>query len=165
MRARLGGFALVLAVVVVALFAAPSYGLLPVPPYSEYAARRVVLTFEPRRRAADPAHVTLRTSRTRRLLASANLTTATVSQGCHPFNIERRAKRYNVKRQVRAKTRVECDVAGSTVQIQIGDYAEPVDGASTKRSLLIKTPTRNLAFAVIGTDARLTFDGEACHRL
>lgn len=164
-RLRLTTICCALAVLAVATDLAPSDAATVVPPYSECSASRVVLTFEPAAHRGDPPHIGVRTSRTRHRLAFANLGTATVAQACHPFNIERRPKRYKVKREATTSTSIECEVAGSVVRIQIGDYAEPVDGASTKRGLAIKTATRNLAFAVIGADARLTFDGEACHRL
>jgi hypothetical protein len=140
----------------------PAHGLLPVPDDAECPASRVTLTFEPAFGEGQSPHVAVSEARTKHRLAYADLTSATVSERCSPFAFETRPKNYRVKRKVRAAARIECSVRSSAVRIQIGDHGEPVNGASTSRTVAISTTARDVALATVGEEPFLTYDASVC---
>jgi hypothetical protein len=164
-RTRLAVISVALGAMVVLSAPPLAYGLLPVPDDAECPASRVTLTFEPSYGEGQSPHVALSEARTRHRLAYADLTSATVSERCGPITFETRPKKYKVKRKVRAAARIECSVRGSAVRIQIGDHGEPVNNASTRRTVAISTAARDVALATVGEEPFLTYDASVCRSL
>jgi hypothetical protein len=134
--------------------------LLPVPPYSACMADDVTLVFAPDRAMSDAPAVVVRRARGS-LLGEANLHSAEVAERCSRTDVGRVSAMTRPRTMV-AGSRVKCTVATGRVVVQIGDFAEPVDGASTRRSVALTTGRRLVAIATIGRSANLVYDSSVC---